>query len=123
MTIKDKAAGTATSLAAQNNFIRRNYSKNSAKFTQKFDRDLLPTPAKYYSQQFKNFRIKSEWVKVICPFHDDHNPSLNVNLVFGGFRCFVCGAHGCDVLAFQMQRYKQSFKQAAIALGAWRGQK
>lgn len=123
MSIKNKAAETATLQTAFNNLRHRNYTKNPIKFTQKFDRDLLPTPAKYYSQQFKNFRIKSEWVKVCCPFHDDHNPSLNVNLVFGGFRCFACGAHGCDVLAFQMQRYKQSFKQAAIALGAWREQK
>lgn len=32
----------------------------------------------------------------LCPFHDDHNPSLKVSR---GFHCFACGAQG-DVITF-----------------------
>jgi len=97
-----------------NNKVYRNCKKSFV------DHDLLPTPASYYSNQFPNLNIKSEWVKVLCPFHDDHTPSLNINTAFGGYRCWACGAKGGDVLAFQMQRYSQTFKEAAIALNAWR---
>jgi len=57
---------------------------------------------------------------VLCPFHDDHNPSLRVRLDTGGFKCMACGARGGDVLSFHMKRYGLSFKQAAKDLGAWR---
>lgn len=30
----------------------------------------------------------------LCPFHDDHNPSLSVNLSNGLYNCFACGAKG-----------------------------
>ena len=30
----------------------------------------------------------------LCPFHDDHNPSLKVDAVRGIFKCFSCGAGG-----------------------------
>lgn len=33
---------------------------------------------------------------VLCPFHDDHNPSLKISR---GFHCFGCGAQG-DVITF-----------------------
>lgn len=35
----------------------------------------------------------------ICPFHDDHNPSMSVSQNKGLFHCFACGAGG-DVLTF-----------------------
>ena len=28
----------------------------------------------------------------ICPFHDDHNPSMSVSNEKGMYKCFVCGA-------------------------------
>ncbi|MCW8452510.1 CHC2 zinc finger domain-containing protein [Legionella quinlivanii] len=85
----------------------------------KFDRSLLPTPAAYYSKQFQTLKIKSEWVKVKCCFHDDSTPSLSINMVSGHFRCFGCGAKGGDVLDFHRLRYKLDFKDAANQLGAW----
>ena len=30
----------------------------------------------------------------LCPFHDDHSPSMNVNPVKQIFKCFACGAGG-----------------------------
>ena len=36
---------------------------------------------------------QGEW-KALCPYHDDHNPSLSVNPRKGTFFCFACGAKG-----------------------------
>lgn len=30
----------------------------------------------------------------LCPFHDDHTPSLTFNIAKNTFRCYACGAHG-----------------------------
>jgi hypothetical protein len=91
---------------------RRKYKRN-------FDRTLLPTPAKYYSKQFEKFKIKSEWVKVRCCFHDDHTPSLNISMISGGFRCFGCNARGGDIIAFHVQRYQMKFIDVVTHFGAW----
>jgi DNA primase len=32
--------------------------------------------------------------KIVCPFHDDHNPSCHINFDEGAFHCFACGASG-----------------------------
>lgn len=34
------------------------------------------------------------YVKLVCPFHDDKGPSLDVNLEHGGYRCWSCNASG-----------------------------
>jgi DNA primase len=47
----------------------------------------------------------------LCPFHDDHRPSMNVNAVKQIFKCFACGAGG-DVLKFVQMREGLSFSQA-----------
>ena len=35
----------------------------------------------------------------LCPFHEDHHPSLIVNPEKQTFHCFACGKHG-DTIAF-----------------------
>jgi DNA primase len=47
----------------------------------------------------------------LCPFHDDHRPSLNVNVNKQIFKCFACGAGG-DVFKFVQMRENLSFSQA-----------
>jgi len=84
-----------------------------------FRRSNLQSPANYFKEQGLKLTGGGEWKTALCPFHDDHNPSLSVRLDTGGFRCFACGAHGGDVLSFHMQRHGLSFKQAAKDLGAW----
>ena len=32
--------------------------------------------------------------KALCPFHNDHHPSLSFNTRKNSYRCFVCDAHG-----------------------------
>ena len=42
---------------------------------------------------------KGSLVQCVCPFHDDHNPSLSIHDGKGIFKCFVCGASG-DSISF-----------------------
>lgn len=47
----------------------------------------------------------------LCPFHDDHRPSLYVNPVKQIFKCFACGAGG-DAFKFVQMRENLTFGQA-----------
>lgn len=49
----------------------------------------------------------------ICPFHDDHNPSLSISLEKQIYTCFVCGASG-NVFNFVMNYENISFTSAVI---------
>jgi DNA primase len=53
--------------------------------------------------------------KGLCPFHDDHTPSLNVDPERQIYKCFSCGAGG-DVFDFVMQRERLGFREALEAL-------
>lgn len=52
--------------------------------------------------------------KYVCPFHNDHNPSLTVK----GKRwtCWSCGAKG-DVIDFTMRFHNIGFRDAVVKLG------
>ena len=50
----------------------------------------------------------------LCPFHDDHHPSLKLDR---RFYCFGCGASG-DVIDFTARLFGISFKDAATKLAA-----
>ncbi|MBN2272569.1 MAG: hypothetical protein JXN61_18295, partial [Sedimentisphaerales bacterium] len=47
----------------------------------------------------------------LCPFHEDHRPSMNVNPQKQIFKCFACGAGG-DVFKFVQMRENLTFPQA-----------
>ncbi|HCJ31383.1 MAG TPA: DNA primase [Firmicutes bacterium] len=47
----------------------------------------------------------------ICPFHDDHNPSMSVSPEKGVYKCFVCGNAG-NAFNFVMEYEKVSFYEA-----------
>jgi len=47
----------------------------------------------------------------LCPFHNDSNPSMNVNPNMGIYKCFACGAGG-DVFKFVMEHEKMDFRSA-----------
>ena len=47
----------------------------------------------------------------LCPFHDDHRPSMYVSAVKQIFKCFACGAGG-DVFKFVQMRENLTFPQA-----------
>ncbi len=47
----------------------------------------------------------------LCPFHDDHTPSMNVIPAKQIFHCFVCGAGG-DVFNFVRRFHGMEFREA-----------
>lgn len=49
--------------------------------------------------------------KTLCPFHDDHNPSLSFNIKENYYHCFVCGASG-DNIKFVKEILKCDFSEA-----------
>jgi DNA primase len=51
----------------------------------------------------------------LCPFHDDHKPSMYVNPDKQIFKCFACGAGG-DVIKFVQMREGLSFIRAVERL-------
>ncbi len=52
----------------------------------------------------------------ICPFHDDHSPSMSVDPVKQIYKCFSCGAGG-NVFTFVMNYENISFIEAVKLLG------
>ena len=49
--------------------------------------------------------------RCLCPFHDDHNPSMSFSVRKNTFRCFVCGAHG-GTIDLAMKYLNKSFLDA-----------
>lgn len=49
--------------------------------------------------------------KSLCPFHDDHRPSFDVDPRRQRYRCWSCGKYG-DVLSFVQEFERISFKEA-----------
>ena len=47
----------------------------------------------------------------LCPFHDDHKPSMQVAPAKQIFKCFSCGAGG-DVFAFIQKYHSMEFREA-----------
>ncbi len=47
----------------------------------------------------------------VCPFHDDHSPSLHINSEMQIYKCFVCGAGG-NVFTFLQNYLHISFLEA-----------
>jgi len=58
-----------------------------------------------------SLKMKGREMVGLCPFHDDHRPSMNVNPVKQIFKCFACGAGG-DVFKFIQMRENLTFPQA-----------
>lgn len=54
--------------------------------------------------------------KAVCPFHDDHNPSLSINVNKQIYKCFVCGQGG-NVFGFVRDYEQISFIEAVKKVG------
>lgn len=82
-------------------------------------RDRLPDPASYYGQRVDKLgRPNAQgWAQGRCPFHEDHDASLSVNLssARGGWRCFAgCGAG--DLVSFHERLSGKQFNEAVAEL-------
>lgn len=63
---------------------------------------------------------RGEEVLMLCPFHQDQQASLSINLTSGLFHCFGCGAKG-DVFTFYQKRHGCSFTKALEELARQAG--
>lgn len=97
--------------------LRGLYGRNKSRRLPDDWRDRLPDPASYYGQHVAKLGRPnaSGWAQGVCPFHDDHNASLSVNLDGGHFRCFACGEHG-DMVTFHRKRTGLQFREAVAEL-------
>jgi len=68
--------------------------------------DIVALVGEYVSLR----RVGSKY-KALCPFHDDHNPSLEVNPERQSFKCWSCGVGG-DVFDFVKNREHVDFPEA-----------
>lgn len=62
-----------------------------------------------------NLAKKGREMVGLCPFHEDHRPSMHVNSVKQIFKCFACGAGG-SVITFVQMRENLTFPQAVERL-------
>lgn len=63
---------------------------------------------------------KGKSFAAVCPFHDDHNPSMSISPDKQIYKCFVCGAGG-NVFSFVRDFEKISFNEAVERLAAQAG--
>ena len=54
--------------------------------------------------------------KCLCPFHEDHHPSMSFSIRRNTYRCFVCGEHG-GTIDLVMKYQRLGFKEAVEWLG------
>jgi DNA primase len=66
-------------------------------------------------REYLPLRRQGRTYKGLCPFHDDHHPSLDVDPVRQRFRCWACGKYG-DVITFVQERERCSFREAVEML-------
>jgi DNA primase len=61
----------------------------------------------------EHLRLKGQGREFVglCPFHDDHKPSMRVSPAKQIFKCFSCGAGG-DVFTFVQKYHKMDFRES-----------
>lgn len=76
--------------------------------------DRLDIPG-FYLDEVPGLKIRGNRGTGLCPFHEDHDPSLSISLETGRFICFACGEKG-DLFRFYMARHGCDFRTALEAL-------
>jgi DNA primase len=60
-------------------------------------------------------RLVGKTYKGLCPFHEDHRPSFDVDPQRQRYRCWACNKHG-DVISFIMEQDRVDFLEAVELL-------
>ncbi|MBP3853316.1 MAG: DNA primase, partial [Erysipelotrichaceae bacterium] len=63
--------------------------------------------------QYLTLEKKGRSYVAVCPFHDDHDPSLSISTDKQIFKCFVCGTGG-NVFSFVQKMENISFPEAVV---------
>lgn len=81
----------------------------------KAQRPDLPDPGSVFEHLLPDLQEYSNgFAWACCPFHDDRNPSLCVNLTSGWYKCQSshCGAHGSSIVSFVGALYGFDYQEA-----------
>ena len=70
-----------------------------------------------YDIEMKKDGTRPSQFKALCPFHDDKDPSLKINIDKNIFHCFVCEAKG-NVLEFVMKMDGVEIRPAALKVAS-----
>lgn len=91
-------------------------SQNGARLPDDW-RSRLPDPKSYYRKRVAKLGKTPHdgWLQGHCPFHEDRNASLSVNLSHGGWTCFA-GCDSGDLVSFHMRYTGLPFTAAAREL-------
>ena len=84
-------------------------------------RDRLPDCENYYREHIDRLSGPNGngFARGLCPFHDDHNPSLIVSVTGRGlWKCFACGERG-DLVRFHELVMGLPFTAAVRDLLGW----
>lgn len=77
--------------------------------------------SRFYREHIPSLQINGKPEALgLCPFHDDHTPSMSVNFEAGLYHCLVCGAGG-DVFTFYQKIKDVDFRTALRELGEMAG--
>lgn len=87
----------------------------------RIDRTKAAVPITAVVEQYVKLRRSGSTFVGLCPFHEDHHPSLVVYPASGTFYCFGCAKHG-DTIAFLCGIEHLSFLQALDALDRFSSQ-
>lgn len=66
---------------------------------------------KEYSLHLQKVKVRGDRLTALCPFHDDKNASLTVQIKTGKYTCFACGASG-NFVSFYAAMHNMSTKDA-----------
>lgn len=86
----------------------------------RFRHDWLPSWPRY--SQLQGLALPDSGrteQRMPCTIHGGEQDNLCVNIMTGAWQCKACGAAGGDVLAHYRAVHGASFREAAVALGAW----
>lgn len=90
-------------------------SNSDSLLSQRIERIKKELPIAEVVGQYVKLRNTGSTFVGLCPFHEDHNPSLTVYPATGTFHCFGCRKHG-DAITFLREIERLSFSQALDAL-------
>ena len=103
------AHGRTTKEKRQKHTIITNKQNNMENFFENYKIEIL----RYLpiEQVAARLGIEARRHKAVCPFHDDHHPSLSFNRRNNTFRCFACGTHG-STIDLAMRMLNTDFREA-----------
>ena len=100
---------------------RRIFTRKTCASQRSLDRGSLPTSLQYLTERgLLKGKARGEWAAITCPSHKggaEKNPSLNVSMIDGHFRCHACGVKGGDIVALHRLITGMGFVEAVRDLG------